>query len=103
MRISPCGVLDHLTAPNVSPCTSCFWLNQPTTTMGAMAISDAADNFAQNSPSGLEYEAISVASVPALAELRFSDQNASFQLSTRHSRPVEDKVPIASGRITCLN
>ncbi len=71
--------------------------------MGAMAISEAADNLAQNRPSGLEYEAISVASVPALAELRLSDQKASFQLSTRHSRPVEAIVPMASGRITCTN
>ena len=30
-------------------------------------MSDAADNLAQNRPSGLEYEAMSVASVPALA------------------------------------
>ncbi len=44
----------YLTAPKVSPCTSCFWLNQPKTTMGAMAISDAADNLAQKRPSGLE-------------------------------------------------
>ncbi len=60
------------TAPKVRPCTSCFWLNQPNTTMGAMAISEAADNLAQNRPSGLEYEAISAASVPALAEVRLS-------------------------------
>ena len=59
---SPC----YFTAPKVRPCTSCFWLNQPTTTIGAIAISEAADSFAQNSPSGLEYEAISAASVPAL-------------------------------------
>ena len=57
----------YLTAPKVSPCTSCFWLNQPNTTIGAIAISEAADSLAQNRPSGLEYEAISVASVPALA------------------------------------
>jgi hypothetical protein len=43
-----------LTAPKVRPCTSCFWLNQPNTTIGAMAISEAADSLAQNSPSGLE-------------------------------------------------
>ena len=56
--------------------------------MGAMAIIEAADNLAQNRPSGLEYEAISVASVPALAELRLSDQKASFHDSTgnRESR-----------------
>src|SRR5205085_9853458 len=68
-----------------------------------VALTEAADRLAQNGPSGLEYEAIRVASVPALAEPRLSDQNASFQLSTRHSRPVDDSVPIASGRITCLN
>src|SRR3954463_1933390 len=103
MRFFLCGPAAYLTAPKVNPCTSCFWLNQPTTTIGAMAISEAADNLAQNRPSGLEYEAIKVASVPALEEPRFSDQKASFQLRTRHSRPVDDKVPIARGRITCRN
>ena len=44
----------YLTAPKVMPCTSCFWLNQPNPTMGAMASSDAAESRAQNSPSGLE-------------------------------------------------
>ena len=58
----------HFTAPKVRPCTSCFWLNQPNTTIGAIAISEAADSLAQNRPSGLEYDAISVASVPALAD-----------------------------------
>src|SRR4249920_2493164 len=98
-----CVAPGYLTAPKVSPCTSCFWLNQPTTMIGAMAISEAADNLAQNNPSGLEYEPISVASVPALAELRLSDQKASFQLSTKHNNAVDDSVPIASGRITCRN
>src|ERR1700712_5270095 len=46
----------YLTAPNVRPCTSCFWLNQPNTTMGAMASPEAADNLDQNRPSGLEYD-----------------------------------------------
>ena len=55
---------------------------------------------AQNRPSGLEYCAISAASVPALAALRLSDQKASFQLSTRHSRPVEAKLPSDSGSST---
>ena len=45
---------DYLTAPKVRPWTSCFWLNQPKTTMGAMAIREAADSLAQNRPSGLE-------------------------------------------------
>src|SRR6185295_10254857 len=90
-------VMTYLTAPKVRPCTSCFWLNQPKTTMGAMAISEAADNLAQNRPSGLEYEAMSAASVPALAELRLSDQKASFQLSTRHRRPVDASPPMPSG------
>jgi hypothetical protein len=44
----------YFTAPKVSPCTNCFWLNQPNTTIGAIAINDAADSLAQNNPSGLE-------------------------------------------------
>ena len=48
------GVLLHFTAPKVRPWTNCFWLNQPNTTMGAMAISEAAESLAQNRPSGLE-------------------------------------------------
>ncbi len=44
----------YLTAPKVSPRTSCRWLNQPRTSIGAMARVEAADSFAQNSPSGLE-------------------------------------------------
>ena len=48
------GPLPYFTAPNVNPCTSCFWLNQPNTTMGAIAITDAADSLAQKRPSGLE-------------------------------------------------
>ena len=89
-----------MTAPKVRPCTSCFWLNQPNTTMGAIAISDAADNLAQNRPSGLEYDAISVASVPALAALRFRLQKASFHDSTRHKRPVDASPPMPSGSST---
>src|ERR1700750_3468106 len=93
----------YLTAPKVRPCTSCFWLNQPNTTMGAMASTEAADSFDQNRPSGLEDDAISAASVPAFAAVRLSDQNASFHASTRHSRPVDAMPPIASGRITWRN
>src|SRR6202011_2602820 len=46
--------LIYLTAPNVSPRTSCRWLNHPRMMIGAMASVDAADSFAQNRPSGLE-------------------------------------------------
>ena len=63
-------------------------------------MSDAADNLAQNRPSGLEYEAMSVASVPALAALRFKLQNASFHDSTRHNRPVDARPPMPSGSST---
>ena len=44
----------YFTAPKVRPRTSCFWLNQPSTRIGAMAIVEAAESLAQNSPSGLE-------------------------------------------------
>src|ERR1700759_2519390 len=93
----------YLTAPKGRPCTGGFWLNQPNTTMGAMASTEAADSLDQNRPSGLEYDAISAASVPALAAVRLSDQNASFHASTRHSRPVDAMPPMASGRMTWRN
>src|SRR4029079_18834211 len=44
----------YFTAPNVSPRTSCFWANQPSTRMGAIAMVEAAESLAQNRPSGLE-------------------------------------------------
>ena len=44
----------YFTAPKVRPRTSWRWLNQPSTRIGAMASVDAAESFAQNSPSGLE-------------------------------------------------
>ena len=53
-RWASLGVLLHFTAPKVRPWTNCFWLNQPNTTMGAIAISEAAESLAQNKPSGLE-------------------------------------------------
>src|SRR6218665_1737242 len=93
----------YLTAPKVRPWTSCFWLNQPKTTMGAMAISEAADSLAQNRPSGLEDDAIRVARVPALAEVRFRAQKDSFQLSTRHNRPQDAMPPTDSGITTSRN
>ena len=68
--------------------------------MGAMAIKDAAESLAQKSPSGLEYCAISAAKVPAFAAVRVRLQNASFQLKTKHSKPVEAIVPMASGSKT---
>ena len=47
-----------MTAPNVSPRTSCFWLNHPKTIIGIIAITEAAESLAQNKPSGLENDAI---------------------------------------------
>ena len=44
----------YLTAPKVSPRTSCRCVNHPRMMIGAMASVDAADSFAQNRPSGLE-------------------------------------------------
>src|SRR6266481_3692934 len=44
----------YLTAPKVSPRTSCRWVNHPSMMIGAMASVEAADSFAQNRPSGLE-------------------------------------------------
>ena len=48
--VFPC----HFTAPKVRPRTSCRWLNQPRTRIGAIAMVEAADSLAQNRPSGLE-------------------------------------------------
>ena len=47
--------------------------------IGAIAMVDAADNLAQNNPSGLEYEAMNAVSGAALAAVRLSVQKASFQ------------------------
>ncbi len=46
--------VDHFTAPNDSPRTSCFWLIQPKIRIGAQARVDTAESLAQNKPSGLE-------------------------------------------------
>src|SRR5881227_1522034 len=55
---TPCSVIwpmipvpCYLTAPKVSPRTSCRCVNQPRMMIGAMASVEAADSFAQNSPS----------------------------------------------------
>ncbi len=42
----PIDCLPYLTAPKVSPRTSCFWLNQPMIRIGAMAIVEAAESLA---------------------------------------------------------
>ena len=44
----------YLTAPKVKPRTSWRCENQPRIRIGAIAIVDAAESFAQNKPSGLE-------------------------------------------------
>ncbi|MNL70528.1 hypothetical protein D3C87_1955440 [compost metagenome] len=55
---------------------------------------------AQNNPSGLEYEAINAVSGAALDEVRFSDQNASFQHRISDSNTVEARPPLAIGSST---
>ena len=52
------GAFRYLTAPNVRPRTSCRWLIQPNTRIGAIASTEAADSLAQNSPCGAENEAM---------------------------------------------
>ena len=44
--------LPYFTAPKVRPRTSCRWLIQPNTRIGAIAIVEAAESFAQNRPFG---------------------------------------------------
>src|SRR5215471_12551800 len=91
------GPLDYLTAPKVSPRTSCFWLNQPSTRIGAIASVEAADSLAQNRPSGLEYDAMNTVSGAAADVDRLSVQNASFQARIRLSSSVEASPGIAIG------
>src|ERR1700761_1486792 len=83
------GKSPYLTAPKVSPCTSCRWLNQPNTRIGATAIVEAADNLAKNNPSGLENDAMNAVNGAAPAEVRFRLQNASFQHRISDNNPVE--------------
>src|ERR671921_2885352 len=71
--------LRYLTAPNVRPRTSWRWLIQPKTRIGAIAMVEAAESLAQNSPSGAENEAMKVVSGAALEVVRLRLQNASFQ------------------------
>ena len=65
--------------------------------MGATASVEAADSFAQNSPSGLEYDAMNAVSGAALAAVRLSVQNASFQDRMMLSSTVEAMPGIAIG------
>ncbi|MNI87653.1 hypothetical protein D3C73_1448680 [compost metagenome] len=55
---------------------------------------------AQNSPSGLEYEAINAVSGAAFDEVRFSDQKASFQHRISDSSTVDARPPLAIGSNT---
>src|SRR5215210_7936696 len=71
--------LRYLTAPNVRPRTSWRWLIQPKTRMGAIAMVEAAESLAQNSPSGAENEAMKVVSGAAFEVVKLRLQNASFQ------------------------
>ncbi|KAH0442985.1 hypothetical protein KCU90_g1504, partial [Aureobasidium melanogenum] len=84
--IRACG---HLTAPNVRPRTSCFCDSQPTIRIGATASSDAAESFAQNKPSGLEYDAMNTVSGAAFELDRLMLQNASFHDRITSSSAVE--------------
>ena len=68
--------------------------------MGAIAMTDAADNFAQNNPSGLDIDAISQDNVPALAALKLSDQNDSFHAQTMQTKAVDAMPPLDNGKIT---
>ena len=61
---------------------SCFWLNQPTTTIGPMASREAAESLAQKSPSGLEYEAINAASIGGLSATADTTLAINFSTAT---------------------
>src|SRR5690606_5688427 len=90
----------YLTAPKVSPRTSCFWQNHPSTRIGAIAIVEAADSLAQNRPSGLEYEAMKAVSGAAPDEVRFKDQTAAVQARITHSSSAENMPSSAIGART---
>jgi hypothetical protein len=49
---APCELGTYFTAPKVSPRTSCFCVNHPSTMIGATAKKEAAESLAQNSPGG---------------------------------------------------
>ncbi|ABA50513.1 hypothetical protein BURPS1710b_1039 [Burkholderia pseudomallei 1710b] len=87
----------HLTAPNVRPRTSCFCDSHPTTRIGATASSDAADSFAQKSPSGLEYDAMNTVSGAAFELDRLMLQNASFHDRITSSNAVDARPGSAIG------
>ena len=57
--------------------------------MGAIAMIDAAESFAQNCPSGLEYSEMKKLSGAAYLLVRLSDQNASFHARMRLSSHVQ--------------
>jgi len=71
------------------------------TMMGATANSEAAESFAQNSPSGLEYEAINTVSGAALALDKLMLQKASFHARMISSSAVEESPGIVIGRSKC--
>src|SRR5947207_14987468 len=89
--------LIYLTAPNVSPRTSCRWVNHPRTMIGAIASVDAADSFAQNRPSGLEYDAMKTVSGAASNVERLRVQNASFHARMKLRSSVEARPGMAIG------
>ena len=64
------GEADHFTAPKVRPRTSCFWQNQPSTTIGPTAAVDTADKRPKNSPSGARFPSISLDRVAASVVVR---------------------------------
>ena len=59
------SVSHYLTAPKVSPCTNCFWQNQPKTTIGPTAAVETADNRPKNRPSGARLPSINFDRVAA--------------------------------------
>ena len=72
-------------------------------TIGAQAIVEAAESFAQKRPSGLEYDAIKAVNVPASPAVRLIAQKASFQHKTILKRAAEATPPHESGKTICLS
>ena len=68
--------------------------------MGAIDKVEAADNLAQNKPSGLEKEAVNAVRVAAFTVVRLRLQNASFQQRMRESNAVEAMPGVLSGSST---
>src|SRR5439155_12412703 len=88
----------HFTAPKVRPRTSERWASQPARITGATASVEAADIFAQNSPSLVMKLEMKTGNVPEFALVRFTASRNSFQLKISDRSTVAARPGAVSGR-----